>query len=68
MIEQKGLMDRATYRDIIAIIILISCFILIGIGKDHGIMAILTAVAGYYFGRREKVNEIVNEKIQKRVQ
>jgi len=59
-------MERATIRDIIALIIIAASFILIALGRDAGIMAILTAVAGYYFGRRERTQEIVEERLAKK--
>ena len=61
-------MLKIQVRDIIAIVILIGCFILIGLGKNHFVQTVLAAIVGYYFGRRERVNEIVKEKLQKQGQ
>ena len=39
-------------KDIIAIVLIIGCIILLGMGKDGFIAALLALVVGYYFGYR----------------
>ena len=56
-------------RDIIAIIALLACFILIGLGVDTFITAITAVIIGYYFSKRvyeeRNPNGNLNEKVQK---
>ena len=45
-------LEKVQPKDIIAIICLLSGFILIAIGKDGTITAITAAIVGYYFSKR----------------
>jgi len=49
---EKKLIEKIMPRDIIAIIVLIGCFILLAMGIDSFIAAVTTAVIGYYFSKR----------------
>lgn len=40
-------------RDVIAVILIIGCIILLGIGRDGFIAALLALVVGYYFSARK---------------
>ena len=55
-------------RDIIAIIALLACFILIGLGVDTFITAITAVIIGYYFSKRvyeeRNPNGDLNEKVK----
>ena len=42
-----------TAKDIIAIIVLIAGFVLLGFGIDSYVTAMMTLIIGYYFGRRQ---------------
>ena len=44
--------DKLEPIDIIAIIILISGFILIAMGVDHAVSGIIIMVVSYYFGKK----------------
>ena len=39
-------------RDIIALLVLIACFILIGMGKDGFVQGTAILIIGYYFSKR----------------
>jgi len=49
---KKTMVEKIMPRDIIAIIVLIGCFILLAMGIDSFIAAVTTAVIGYYFSKR----------------
>ena len=39
-------------RDVVAIVVLIGCFILLAMGVDSFVSAITTMIIGYYFSKR----------------
>ena len=43
-------MDKMRPIDLLAIIVIIGSFILIGLGHDGGINSVLMAIVGFYFG------------------
>lgn len=46
------LIKQIEARDIIAMIVIIGCIILLALGKNGFIAALLALVVGYYFGYR----------------
>jgi len=52
MEEEKNWIKQVEPRDIIAMILIIGCVVLLGMGKDGFIAALLALVVGYYFGYR----------------
>ena len=48
----KNLFQKLTPKDLVAIIVLIACFILLYNGVDSFVTAITTAIIGYYFSKR----------------
>ena len=48
----SNIIEQVTARDIIAIVLIIGCVILLAIGKDGIIVALLAAIVAYYFGYR----------------
>jgi len=46
-------MLKFTSKDIIALVVIIACFILIGLGINSFVQMVLAAIVGYYFGRRQ---------------
>lgn len=40
-------------RDVIAVVLIVGCVILLAMGKDGFIAALLALVVGYYFGWRQ---------------
>lgn len=50
--ENKCLIKQIEPRDLIALVIIIGCVILLAMGKDGIIVALLAAVVAYYFGYR----------------
>jgi hypothetical protein len=45
-------MSKIDVVDIIAILIVVSCFVLIFLGKNSFVQMVLTTVVGYYFGKK----------------
>lgn len=52
MVKKKHLIDSFDSQDIIAIIIILGGFILIGLHIDTVVGGVVTMTAGYYFGRK----------------
>jgi len=50
--EIKSFLSRIQTRDVIALIVLIMCFVLLYQGKDGTITAITSMIIGYYFSKR----------------
>lgn len=48
----EELIKQIEARDVIAIILIIGCLILLALGKNGFVAALLTFVVGYYFGYR----------------
>lgn len=46
----RKLMEKINPRDVIAVVVIIGCMTLIGLGKDGFIGAILISVVAYYYG------------------
>jgi hypothetical protein len=40
------------FKDILAALILVGCFILLALGIDSYVSSTITLIIGYYFGRR----------------
>ncbi len=51
--EKKSLKKQIEPRDIIAVVVIIGCILLLALGKDGFIAALLALVVGYYFGFRK---------------
>lgn len=43
--------------DLVGIVAIIGCFVMIGLGKDGSILAILLIIIGYYFGTRRAISK-----------
>jgi hypothetical protein len=54
-------MFKFTSTDIIAIIVLVACFLLIANGIDSFVTAAASVVIGYYFGRRKAAEDRIGE-------
>ncbi len=53
MEEEKNWIKQIEARDIIAVIIIIGCVVLLALGKDGFIAALLALVVGNYFANRK---------------
>jgi len=47
---------KITALDLIALVVLLAGFSLIAMGKDSFVQYVISAVVGYYFGRREEIS------------
>lgn len=50
--EKKCLIKQIEPKDLIAIFVIIGCIVLLALGKNGFIAALLALVVGYYFGYR----------------
>jgi len=50
--RRYGVMEKIEVGEVVAILLIIGCFIGIYLGYDAYLMTLLGTIAGYYFGHR----------------